>query len=234
MEIKILKNIMGVNDQIARKNHELLQKKKIFTINIMASPGAGKTSTVLQTIKTLKGIRVGVIEGDISSSIDAETVAKLGVPVVQINTGGECHLDANMIQNALSNLPLDQMDILMIENVGNLVCPADFKLGENLKVLVSSVPEGDDKPYKYPGMFTAVDVIILNKIDLLPYVNFSLEAFTKAVKGINGQSEIFPISCTTSEGVNAWGKWLKKQIKAPSPIRSLGLPKDDRYQGILE
>ncbi|MDD5189887.1 MAG: hydrogenase nickel incorporation protein HypB [Dehalococcoidales bacterium] len=213
MEIKILKNIMGVNDQVAGKNRELLEKNKVFTINIMASPGAGKTSTVLQTIKALKPLRVGVIEGDISSTIDAETVAKVGVPVVQINTGGECHLDANMIQNALGNLPLDEMDVLMIENVGNLVCPADFKLGESLKALIASVPEGDDKPYKYPGMFTAVDVIILNKIDLLPYVKFSVEAFTQAVKGINSKAQIFPISCTTGEGVEAWGKWLKKRIK---------------------
>jgi hydrogenase nickel incorporation protein HypB len=213
MEIKVLKNIMGVNDQVAAKNREMLLKSKVFTINIMASPGAGKTSTVLQTIKALKGIKVGVIEGDISSTIDAETVAKTGVPVIQINTGGECHLDANMIQNALNNMPLDEINVLMIENVGNLVCPADFKLGESLKVLIASVPEGDDKPYKYPGMFTAVDVIILNKIDLLPYVKFNTAAFTRAVKGINGKAVIFRLSCTTGEGVNAWARWLKKQIK---------------------
>jgi len=213
MEIKVLKNIMGVNDQVAAKNREMLLWSKVFTINIMASPGAGKTSTVLKTIKALKGIKVGVIEGDISSTIDAETVAKTGVPVVQINTGGECHLDANMIQNALNNMPLDEINVLMIENVGNLVCPADFKLGESLKVLIASVPEGDDKPYKYPGMFTAVDVIILNKIDLLPYVKFNMAAFTRAVKGINGKAVIFCISCTTGEGVNAWARWLKKQIK---------------------
>jgi len=213
MEIKILKNILSVNDQVAGKNQMLLKQHKIFTMNIMASPGAGKTSTVLQTIKALKGIKVGVIEGDISSTIDAETVASAGVPVVQINTGGECHLDANMIQNALVNLPLEEIDVLMIENVGNLVCPAGFELGESLKVLIASVPEGDDKPYKYPGMFTAVDVIILNKIDLLPYVKFNPEAFNKAVKGINSKAEIFPISCTTGEGVYDWAKWLKKQIK---------------------
>jgi len=213
MEIKVLKNIMSVNDQVAAKNREVLRKNHVFTINIMASPGAGKTSTVLQTIKALQGIKVGVIEGDISSTIDAETVAKEGVPVVQINTGGECHLDANMVQNALNNMSLDEINVLMIENVGNLVCPADFKLGENLKVLIASVPEGDDKPYKYPGMFTAVDAIILNKIDLLPYVKFDMASFTKAAKGINGKAEIFPISCTTGEGVTAWAKWLKKNIK---------------------
>jgi hydrogenase nickel incorporation protein HypB len=180
----------------------------------MASPGAGKTSLVLQTIKALgKTIKIGVIEGDISSSIDAQTVGKEGVPVVQINTGGECHLDANMIQNALNNLPLKEIGLLLIENVGNLVCPAEFNLGEHRKVLVASVPEGDDKPYKYPLMFTTVDAVVLNKTDLLPYVKFNVEAFSKAVRGINAKVKIFPISCTTGEGVSAWAKWLKGQMK---------------------
>jgi hydrogenase nickel incorporation protein HypB len=214
MEIKILKDILGVNEQIARMNREILEKNKVFSVNIMASPGAGKTSLVLQTIRALgKTIKIGVIEGDISSSIDAQTVGKAGVPVVQINTGGECHLDANMIQNALNNLPLKEIGLLLIENVGNLVCPAEFNLGEHCKVLVASVPEGDDKPYKYPLMFTTVDAVILNKTDLLPYVKFNVEAFTRAVKGINAKVKIFPISCTTGEGVSAWVKWLKGQMK---------------------
>jgi len=214
MEIKVLKDILSANEQIARKNRELLVKNKVFSVNIMASPGAGKTSLVLQTIRALgKTIKIGVIEGDISSSIDAQTVGKAGVPVVQINTGGECHLDANMIQNALNNLPLKEIGLLLIENVGNLVCPAEFNLGEHCKVLVASVPEGDDKPYKYPLMFTTVDAVILNKTDLLPYVKFNVEAFTRAVKGINAKVKIFPISCTTGEGVSAWVKWLKGQMK---------------------
>jgi hydrogenase nickel incorporation protein HypB len=214
MEIKILKDILSANEQIARKNQELLEKNKVFSVNIMASPGAGKTSLVLQTIRALgKTIKIGVIEGDISSSIDAQTVGKEGVPVVQINTGGECHLDANMIQNALNNLPLKEIGLLLIENVGNLVCPAEFNLGEHRKVLVASVPEGDDKPYKYPLMFTTVDAVILNKTDLLPYVKFNTEAFTRAVRGINAKVKIFPISCTTGEGVSTWAKWLKGQIK---------------------
>ncbi len=214
MEIKILKDILSANEQIARKNQELLEKNKVFSVNIMASPGAGKTSLVLQTIKALgKTIKIGVIEGDISSSIDAQTVGKEGVPVVQINTGGECHLDANMIQNALNNLPLKEIGLLLIENVGNLVCPAEFNLGEHCKVLVASVPEGDDKPYKYPLMFTTVDAVVLNKTDLLPYVKFNPEAFTRAVQGINAKVKIFPISCTTGEGVSAWAKWLKGQMK---------------------
>ncbi len=214
MEIKVLKDILSANDQIARKNRELLEKNKVYSINIMASPGAGKTSLVLQTIKALgKTVKIGVIEGDISSSIDAQIVGKEGVPVVQINTGGECHLDANMIQNALNNLPLKEIGLLLIENVGNLVCPAEFNLGEHRKVLVASVPEGDDKPYKYPLMFTTVDAVVLNKTDLLPYVKFNVDAFTRAILGINAKVKIFPISCTTGEGVPAWSKWLKSQMK---------------------
>jgi hydrogenase nickel incorporation protein HypB len=214
MKIKIVQNILSVNDLIAKENSNLLTSNKIFSVNVMASPGAGKTSTVLQTIKALKGkVKIGVIEGDISSTIDSETVAKTGTPVVQINTGGECHLDANMIQNALGNLPLKQIELLLIENVGNLVCPAEFNLGENRKVMIASVPEGDDKPYKYPLMFTSVDAIILNKIDLLPYVKFDIDAFTRAVKAINADVKIFPISCTTGEGITKWANWLRGQMK---------------------
>jgi hydrogenase nickel incorporation protein HypB len=214
MKIKVLKDILSANDQIAYKNHELLEKNKVFAVNIMASPGAGKTSLVLQTIKTLRNkVKVGVIEGDISSTIDAQTVGKEGVPVVQINTGGECHLDANMIQNALTNLPLKDIDLLLIENVGNLVCPAEFNLGEHRKILVASVPEGDDKPYKYPLMFTTVEAVVLNKTDLLPYVKFNVDSFTKAVKGINMMVKIFPVSCTTGNGISVWAKWLKGQMK---------------------
>ena len=215
MEIKVLKDILGANEQIAGKNRELLEENKVFCVNIMASPGAGKTSLVLQTIRVLKGnVRIGVIEGDISSSIDAETVAKEGVPVVQINTGGECHLEAVQIQNALNNLPLKDIDLLLIENVGNLVCPAEFNLGEHLKILIASVPEGDDKPFKYPLMFTTVDGLVLNKIDLLPYVKFNADAFAKTVKNINAKAEIFRVSCTTGDGVPEWAKWLKTRMKS--------------------
>jgi hydrogenase nickel incorporation protein HypB len=214
MEIKVLKNILGANDQIAAKNRELMAKHEVFAVNIMASPGAGKTSVVLQTIRALKNkTRIGVIEGDIASSIDAETVAKEGVPVVQINTGGECHLESFQIQNALTNLPLPDIDLLLIENVGNLVCPAEFSIGEDLKVLVASVPEGDDKPYKYPLMFNTVDAIVLNKIDLLPYVKFDVEGFTKTVKNINAKVALFKVSCTTGEGIQPWAKWLLSQMK---------------------
>jgi hydrogenase nickel incorporation protein HypB len=219
MEIKVLRNILGVNEQIAQKNHEMLDKHKVFAINIMASPGAGKTSLVLRTITALQGkTRVGVIEGDISSTIDAEAVGKTGVPVVQINTGGECHLDANMIQSALNNLPLQSIDLLLIENVGNLVCPAEFNLGEHLKILVASVPEGDDKPHKYPGMFNAVDAVILNKTDLLPYVKFNVDSFTNAVRAVNKKARIFQMSCTSGAGIPEWVKWLRGRLK-PEQVR---------------
>jgi hydrogenase nickel incorporation protein HypB len=214
MEIKVLKDILGANDQFAAKNRELLATHKVFAVNVMASPGAGKTSTVVQTIRALKDkIRIGVIEGDISSSIDAETVAQEGVPVIQINTGGECHLESFQIQNALSNLPLPDIDLLLIENVGNLVCPAEFSIGEDLKVLIASVPEGDDKPYKYPLMFNTVDAIVLNKIDLLPYVKFNIEGFSKTVKTINPKVELFKVSCASGEGIQLWANWLLAQAK---------------------
>jgi hydrogenase nickel incorporation protein HypB len=192
-----------------------MAKHEVFAVNVMASPGAGKTSVVLQTIRALKSkTRIGVIEGDIASSIDAETVAKEGIPVVQINTGGECHLESFQIQNALNNLPLPAIDLLLIENVGNLVCPAEFSIGEDLKVLIASVPEGDDKPYKYPLIFNTVDAIVLNKIDLLPYVKFNVEGFTKTVNNINPKVELFKVSCTTGEGIKPWAKWLLARMKS--------------------
>ena len=213
MEIKVLKDILGANEQIAQKNQQLLDSKRIFAVNIMSSPGAGKTSLILETIRRLKGkIKVGVIEGDLSSSLDAETVSKEGVPVVQINTDGGCHLDANMVYYALSNLPLQDMELLLIENVGNLICPAEFALGEHRKVLISSTPEGADKPFKYPLMFHEVDTVILNKIDLLPYLKFDTEVFCRAIKGINQKVEIIQISCATGQGIQQWISWLMTQI----------------------
>ena len=209
MEIKVVKDILGANDQIARKNRQLFDGNKVFVVNVMASPGAGKTSVIMGTIKRLKGrVRVGVVEGDISSSLDAEAIGKEDVPVVQINTGGECHLDANMTSTALGDLPLKDIDLLLIENVGNLVCPAEFRLGEDLRILIASTPEGDDKPFKYPLMFHEADVVIINKIDLLPYLKFDVDAFSQTIRGINRKVEIFPVSCTTGEGIDEWVSWL--------------------------
>jgi hydrogenase nickel incorporation protein HypB len=213
MEIKVLKDILGANEQIAKRNQSLLDSNNVFAVNLMSSPGAGKTSLILKTIKRLKGkVKVGVIEGDVSSSIDAEMVGREGVPVIQINTGGECHLDANMLDKALSNLPLKDIELLFIENVGNLICPAEFALGEHRKVLISSVPEGDDKPFKYPLMFHEADVVLINKIDLLPYLKFGIQAFSRAIEGINEKVRIFEVSCTTGEGIGEWTSWLLSQI----------------------
>jgi hydrogenase nickel incorporation protein HypB len=213
MKIKVLKDILDANEQIAGRNRELLDKNNIFAVNLMSSPGAGKTSLILATIEQLKGKnKIGVVEGDISSSLDAEMVGKEGVPVVQINTGGTCHLDANMVSNALSNVPLPDIELLFIENVGNLICPASFALGEHKKVVISSVPEGDDKPFKYPLMFDIADVVIINKIDLLPYLKFDVAAFSQAIKGINEKVEIFQISCTTGQGIQRWVTWLLTQM----------------------
>lgn len=217
MEVKVLKGILDANDRIAADNRRLLDAKGIFALNVMASPGAGKTSVILATIRTLREkLNIGVIEGDISSTVDADAVAAEGIPVVQINTGGSCHLDANMIGTALSGLPLDDLSVLLIENVGNLVCPAEFAMGEDRKVLVSSVPEGDDKPYKYPLMFTAVDLVLINKIDLLPYVKFDVRAFSNAVRSMNHRAEIIPVSCSTGEGLQNWTDWVLRQVGSGS------------------
>ena len=216
MEIKVLKDILSANDQIAERNHALLQSKNVSCINVMSSPGSGKTSLILETIRRLKGkVRIGVIEGDISSTIDAQKVSEEGVPVLQINTGGECHLDAVMVGHALDNLPLVDIDLLLIENVGNLVCPGEFKLGEEKKVLILSVPEGDDKIYKYPLLFHLADAVVINKIDLLPYTKFDVEAFSKALKGINQKAQIFQVSCTTHQGIEGWVSWVVSSIRYP-------------------
>lgn len=209
MEVKVLKDILTVNEQMAEKNRGVLDSKGVFMINIMSSPGSGKTSLILETIRRLKDkVRMAVVEGDISSTIDAEKISQEQVPVIQINTGGECHLDAGMINRALDSLPLEDIDLLFIENVGNLVCPGEFKLGENKKALILSVPEGDDKVYKYPLMFNIADVVLVNKIDLLPYSKFDLEGFSKAVKGINHKAEVFQLSCTTGQGIEDWISWI--------------------------
>lgn len=214
MEIPVLKDILSANDQIAIENHELLESKKVYGINIMSTPGAGKTSLLLQTIRGLKNtIKTGVIEGDVSSNIDAKKIAREKIPVLQVNTGGECHLDANMVSRAIKKFPLDKIELLFIENVGNLICTAEFKLGLHKNLVISSTAEGDDKPLKYPLMFTVADVIIINKIDLLPYVSFNSKAYRDAVKSLNSKVEIFEVSCTTGQGIEKWLAWLQKQVK---------------------
>jgi hydrogenase nickel incorporation protein HypB len=209
VKVSIVQGILSANDQIAAQNRALLERHHISMLNIMASPGAGKTSLILRTIEALRPrLRVGVIEGDIASTVDADRVATSGVPVVQINTGGQCHLDGTMIQRALQQLPLDMLDLLIVENVGNLICPVEFRLGEDWNVVITSTPEGDDKPYKYPGIFIAVDVIVINKIDLLPYLRFNIEALRKLVLGMNPDVALFDVSCETGQGIEAWADWI--------------------------
>jgi len=214
MEIKVLRDILSANDAIASRNQSRLNKYNILAINIMSSPGAGKTSLILRTIEKLKEqAKIAVIEGDVASTIDADKVSQQGVTAVQINTAGGCHLDANMTENALTNLPLEDIDLLFIENVGNLICPAGFALGEHKRVILLSVPEGDDKPYKYPSMFIGADVVLINKIDLLPYLDFNVIAFTQAVSGLNPKVKIFQVSCKTGQGLEGWFSWLQDTIK---------------------
>jgi len=209
LKVQIVKDILSANEQIALENRRLFDGKGIFVLNVMAAPGAGKTSLIERTIELLRArFRIGVIDGDLASTIDADRIARLGIPAVQINTGGACHLDANMIRSALPKLPPDEIDLLFIENVGNLICPTGFALGEHLKVMISSTPEGDDKPYKYPGMFSAVDVLLLNKVDLLPLLEFDVAYFRRGVEALNPDVAFFPVSCKTGEGVNQWVEWL--------------------------
>ena len=219
--IKVVKNVLSANDEIAAQNRSMLDSFGILTLNIMASPGAGKTSVIMNTIRLLDGrLRCGVVEGDVASSVDSEKVATLGVPVVQINTGGGCHLDARQVQEAAETLPLDEIDLLMIENVGNLICPTAFLLGESLRIAVASVPEGDDKPIKYPALFHQVQAVVLNKMDLMPYIDFDLAAFRERVSGLNPDARLFEVSCTTGDGLDVWADWLVEahiglQGKAP-------------------
>ncbi len=209
MKVQIVKDILSANEQIALENRRLFDEKGIFVLNVMAAPGAGKTNLIERTIGLLRDrFRIGVIDGDLASTIDADRIARLGIPAVQINTGGACHLDANMIRSALPKLPPDEIDLLFIENVGNLICPTGFALGEHLKVMISSTPEGDDKPYKYPGMFSAVDVLLLNKVDLLPLLEFDVAYFRRGVEALNPDVAFFPGSCKTGEGVDEWVEWL--------------------------
>jgi len=213
MEIKIMKNIMDANMKLAEENRRFFKSRGITAINIMASPGAGKTSVILKIIEHLKyHFGISVIEGDIASSIDADKIDKLGIPVVQINTGGGCHLDANMIKTVVQDLKLADNSILLIENVGNLVCPSTFDLGEKIKMIIASVPEGHDKPFKYTSMFEQADVIILNKVDLMPYIDFDKESFYKGIRALNERVQVFEVSCRTNDGIIEMMEWVKNKV----------------------
>lgn len=215
--VDIKENILGKNEAFAIENKRLFEEKKLFVMNVMSSPGAGKTTFLTETIKRLKDrYKIGVIEGDVASKIDAERISRTGIPVVQVNTGGACHLDASMVRKAAEHLPLDGLEIIIIENVGNLVCPAEWSLGENLKVVLLSVPEGDDKPIKYPLMFSSADVLLITKIDLLPHFNFNLKEVEKVVRGLNPSVKIIKMSSVTLEGYDEWIDELERRIKGMS------------------
>ncbi len=213
MKVKVVKKVLDANDRIAEENRKLFDQHKIFVINLMSSPGAGKTSLVEQTIKAIKNqYKIAVIEGDIQDTYDADRIAKLKIPVVQINTGGACHIDGNIIREAFPAFDFNKIDLLIVENVGNLVCPAEFKIGENIKIMLLSTPEGADKPAKYPLMFQESAALLINKMDIMPYVDFDLKKARRDALALNKKLKIFEVSCKTGDGLDAWIAWLTQRI----------------------
>jgi len=211
MQVKVVSRILQANDRMAEENRKRFEERGLFVVNLMGSPGSGKTSLLEATIRALKPrLRIGVIEGDIMGSDDAERIGALDVPVVQINTGGACHLDANMISVVLADLPLEELDLLIIENIGNLVCPAEFNLGEHRKMVVLSVTEGHDKPLKYPLMFEESSALVINKIDLLPHVDTDIAKVRRDALSLNPGIKLFEVSCRTGAGIEAWAEWLRE------------------------
>jgi hydrogenase nickel incorporation protein HypB len=215
--IEVIQNVLEANETIAKRNQQLLDKHKIFAVNIMSGPGAGKTSLILHTLRRLKGkLNIAVVEGDVASTVDAEKVQGEAKAVVQINTRNmpeSCSLMAAMIESALKDIALDNLDLILIENIGNLVCPAEFALGEHKRVVISSLPEGDDKPVKYPLIFVDADAVIINKMDLLPHVDFDIASFRRSITGLNPEVEVFQLSCKTGEGIERWCSWILEQVE---------------------
>lgn len=211
--VPVVEKVLNANDQLAQENRAALDQAGIFAINLMASPGAGKTSLLELTLNNLSDqYGLAAVDGDLASSIDADRLAETGAAAIQINTGGQCHLDAMMLRNAMAQIDLDSCDLLVVENVGNLVCPSGFALGTHKNVLIASVPEGDDKPYKYPRMYQGVDALVINKTDLMPYIDFDMEYFQRGVEMLSPGLVTFPLSCKTGEGVQEWLDWLTAQI----------------------
>jgi hydrogenase nickel incorporation protein HypB len=220
MKVDVSQPILALNNNIAVDNRRLLDKHGVFVLDLLASPGSGKTSLILKTIESLRErYNIAVIEGDIASDVDSQRIKAQGIPAVQINTGGACHLESEMIRKALSVLELDKLDLIIIENVGNLVCPTDFYLGENAKVMILSVPEGHDKPLKYPGVFEVSAAVILNKIDTMPVFDFNERAFRESVKQLNPSGVIFPVSAKTGSGIELWTQWLTDKIEKARELR---------------
>jgi hydrogenase nickel incorporation protein HypB len=211
-KIRIVEEVLDANNTIARANRDDFDRAGVTVVNLMSAPGAGKTSLLEHVVRSIDGVRVGVLEGDVQGSLDADRLATLHVPVTQINTdagfGGECHLDANMVRSALPSIPLDELDLLVVENVGNLVCPAEFRVGEDHRVMVSSVTEGEDKPLKYPLMFRACELVLVNKVDLLPHLDFDLQVFLRNLEAVHPNVSRLLVSARTGEGIDAWRDWL--------------------------
>jgi len=222
-KIAVAEDALGANETIARANREDFDRAGVAVINLMSAPGAGKTTLLERSLGDLDGVRAGVLEGDVQGSLDADRIAALHVPVTQLNTdagfGGECHLDANMVRSAIPSVPLDELDLLVIENVGNLVCPAEFRVGEDARVMVCSVTEGEDKPLKYPLMFRACELVVINKLDLLPHLEFDLERLLVNLDAVHPEAERMLVSARTGEGVEAWREWLAavpERVGAPA------------------
>ena len=207
-DISVSRDIMEINRNLALRNRQLLDERSIFSVNVMGAVGSGKTSLIEALCRKIDDSRIGVIAGDVVSDIDAERLKKKDIVVVGMSTGKECHLDAHLIKHALEQLRLDDVDLLFIENVGNLICPVDFKLGEHRRVVITSLPEGDDKPHKYPAIFQAVDAVVINKLDLLPHLDFDLTAFRELVRALNPRVALFDLSCKTGQGIEEWVAWL--------------------------
>lgn len=211
--LEVKESVYANNDQRANALREELKEKKLFLLNLMSSPGSGKTVTLTRTIEKLKDqFKIGVMEADIDSDVDAQTIAKLGVKTIQVHTGGMCHLDADMTRQGLGGLEAGELDLAILENVGNLVCPAEFDTGASKNVMILSVPEGDDKPLKYPLMFSICDVVLINKIDVLPYFDFDIDECKKYIHKVNPKAEIIPISARTGEGIEQWTHWLENEV----------------------
>jgi hydrogenase nickel incorporation protein HypB len=224
-KVKIVEEALDANNTIAQANRSDFDRAGVKVVNFMSAPGAGKTSLLERTIADLPWVRVGVLEGDVQGSMDADRLASLHVPVTQLNTapsfGGECHLDANMVRSALSDLPLDDIDLLVIENVGNLVCPAEFRVGEDARIMVSAVTEGEEKPAKYPLMFRACELVLINKIDLLPHLDFDLDKFLYHLDAVHPGVERILVSAKTGEGLDQWREWL---MRAGAPAAAARAP----------
>jgi hydrogenase nickel incorporation protein HypB len=220
--VRVVEDVLDANDTIARANRDDFDRAGVTVVNLMSAPGAGKTTLLERALGDLDGVRAAVLEGDVQGSLDADRIARLHVPVTQINTdagfGGECHLDANMVRSALPAVPLDEIDLLVIENVGNLVCPAEFRVGEHRRVMVSSVAEGEDKPLKYPLMFRASELVLVNKIDLLPHLDFDLEKFLYHLDAVHPGVPRVLVSARTGEGTEEWREWLRTAAR-PEPAR---------------